>query len=201
MLLYLGIEIPKIYDNPTWSRAFLEWLKNIKWEYRTGESSMKSKLKILQLLHEEQLEIGRELRSYCRENNKADYDLLRSIPGIGSFLAAALLAELGDIRRFSNEKQFSSYIGMIPGIQNSGETERHMGVTPRCNGLLRSYLIEASWIAVRKDPEMQAYYRKHIGANVNCIIVKVAHKLIKRILSVIKNERPYQINYQLTSTT
>ena len=81
----------------------------------------------------------------------------------------------------------------------SGETEKHMGVTPRCNSLLRSYLIEAAWVAIRRDPEMQAYYRKHIRKNIKCIIVKVAHKMVKRILSVIKNEKTYVINYQLNN--
>jgi hypothetical protein len=61
--------------------------------------------------------------------------------------------------------------------------------------LLRSYLIEAAWIALRRNPEMQAYYRRHMGKEPKAIIVKIAHKLVRAILSVIKNERPYQINH------
>ena len=44
---------------------------------------------------------------------------------------------------------------------------------------------------------MQEYYRKHQGKNVKNIIVKVAHKMARRILSVIKTETPYQINRNL----
>lgn len=44
---------------------------------------------------------------------------------------------------------------------------------------------------------MQLYYRKHHGKNVKSIIVKVAHKMARRILSVIKTETPYQINKNL----
>jgi transposase len=156
---------------------------------------MQSKLRILEILHKEYLQTGNELRAYCRKHHKKDYYLLKSIPGIGGFLAAALLAEVGDIRRFTNEQEFSSYLGIVPGIHQSGETEKHMGVTPRCNSSLRSYLMEATWTTVRKDPEMQAYYRKHSARKSTTVIVKVAHKLVKRILSVIKNEHPYQINY------
>ena len=82
----------------------------------------------------------------------------------------------------------------MPGIYNSGGSENCLGITPRSRGQLRSYLIEAAWIAIRKDPEMQAYYRKHQGKNVKNIIVKVAHKMSRRILSVIKTETPYQVN-------
>jgi transposase len=44
---------------------------------------------------------------------------------------------------------------------------------------------------------MQAYYRTHMGKNPKAIIVKVAHKMIKDMLSVIKNEKPYRVNYSL----
>ncbi len=84
---------------------------------------------------------------------------------------------------------------MVPTMRNSGGTERIQGVTPRCRGLLRSYIIESAWVAFRLDPEMQTYYRKHVGKNPKSIIVKIARKLLNRMLSVIKNETPYQLNY------
>ena len=57
-------------------------------------------------------------------------------------------------------------------------------------------------MAVRKDrnvgpPEIQAYYRKHIGKNQKAVVVKIAHKMARRILSVIKNKKPYEINVNL----
>ena len=58
---------------------------------------------------------------------------------------------------------------------------------------MRSYFIEASWQAIRTDPIMQAYYRKHLGKNVKSVIVKVARKLLSRTLAVIKTEIPYEI--------
>ena len=58
---------------------------------------------------------------------------------------------------------------------------------------MRSYFIEASWQAIRTDPVMQDYYRKHRGKNVKTIIVKIARKLLGRTLAVIKTETPYEI--------
>ena len=116
MLLYVGIQLPEEYDTPNWSRNFLQWLQDINWTHATGAFSMQSKLRILEILHKEYLQTGNELRAYCRIHHKKDYYLLKSIPGIGGYLAAALLAEIGNIRRFTSEKEFSSYIGMVPGI-------------------------------------------------------------------------------------
>ena len=88
----------------------------------------------------------------------------------------------------------ASYIGIIPGIRQSGNSETKLGITPRSRELLRSYLIEAAWIAIRKDPEIQSYYRKHAHKNPKSVIVKVAHKMVRRILSIIKQEKTYEIN-------
>jgi len=63
----------------------------------------------------------------------------------------------------------------------------------RAHRLIRSYFIEASWQAIRTDPVMQGYYRKHHGKNVKSVIVKVARKLLSRTLAVIKTETPYEI--------
>jgi transposase len=196
LLLFHGITIPEQYDNPNWSRDFITWLKTIQWAHPTGTACINSKLRILETLKNEYLQTSNELRAYCRKNHKKDYYLLKSIPGIGGLLSAAILAELGDIRRFNNEKEFSSCIGIVPGIHQSSESEMKMGITPRCKSLLRSYLIESAWVAIRRDPEIQSYYRKHVGKNPKNVIVKVAHKMCRRILSVIKNETAYQVNYK-----
>ncbi|HEV7329400.1 MAG TPA: IS110 family transposase [Flavisolibacter sp.] len=194
-LLYTGITIPEAYDNPHWSHAFLDWLKELKWAYTPGKESLMSKLRILTVLNQEYLSVANGLRAWCRRHHKRDYYLLKSIPGIGGYLSAAILAELGDLRRFQNERQLSNYIGLVPGIHQSDESSKKVGLTPRSRSLLRSYLIEAAWIALRRNPEMQAYYRRHMGKEPKAIIVKIAHKLVRAILSVIKNERPYQINH------
>ena len=82
-------------------------------------------------------------------------------------------------------------------MYDSVEKEKDLGITPRANRILRSYLVEAAWVAVRKDPETQAYYRKFTGKNPKLIIVKIAHKMVRRILSVIKTKTPYKINNSL----
>ena len=82
---------------------------------------------------------------------------------------------------------------MVPGIYQSGDKLKTFGMTPRSNRILRSYIIEAAWVACRKDPVMQEYYRKHGGKNSKAIIVKVGRKLLSRLLAVIKTETPYQI--------
>jgi transposase len=194
LLLYHGIQLPEQFDNPNWSRDFLLWLNTIHWTHPTGKICLDSKLRIFNAVKTEYLHLANQIRAYCRKHFKTDYYLLKSIPGVGGYLSSAILAEVGDLRRFNNQKQFASYIGLVPSIRNSGGTENIFGVTPRCRALLRSYIIESSWVALRLDPSIQTYYRKHKGRNPKSILIKIAHKMINRMLSVIKNNKPYQIN-------
>ena len=191
-LLYYGIKLPEEYDNPNWSHDMKTWLSNIQWKFSSGTETMKSRLKQLDFLWYEELHISTELRAYCRKHHKTDYYLLKSVPGIGGITAAALLAELGDLRRFNRLDELFALVGLIPGIYQSSENKVCLGLSKRSNRYIRSLLVEASWVAVRADMALQTYYRKHSAKEPNKAIIKVAHKLLSRIRTVIISGVPYQ---------
>lgn len=123
-----------------------------------------------------------------------DYLRLKSVPGIGSLTAATIVFEIGDWRRFDNEKQFSAYLGLTPSEYSSGESIRKGRITKQGNTEIRGLLIEASWFLIRKDESMRAVYdrvRLRSG-NGKKAIVAVARKLACRILSILKNKQDYQ---------
>ncbi|WP_299316070.1 IS110 family transposase, partial [uncultured Aquimarina sp.] len=192
-LLYLGIAIPKEYDNPNWSHSFRTWIRSLEFDYSTMNSCLRSRMASFDFVDLHIRKVSTELRAYCRKHYKKDYYLLRSVPGVGGIVACGILSEIGDLRRFTNFKQLASYIGFVPSMRQSGDTIITTGVTPRANHLTRSYLVEATWVALRKDPVMQAYYRSHQGKDVKRILIKVARKLLSRIHAVIRTETPYEI--------
>jgi transposase len=192
-LLYYGIKIPLQYDTPRWTMELTAWLNNIEWKHAPGHSSMHSKLRHLDFVRQEWLALNTELRKYACNNYAEDYRLLMTIPGIGPTIAIGILAELGNIRRFRKFDQLASYVGLIPSIYSSGETVQVRGLTYRSKSLLRSYLVESAWVSVRRDPTMQDYYRSHKGKQPNKIIIKVAHKLLRRVWHVIKTGEEYKI--------
>lgn len=192
-LLYYGIKVPDRYDNDHWSHGFRDWLDGLDFEYETGKEVLESRMRSFRFIDREFREVSTQLRKWTKQHYKGDYMLLRSIPGIGPIVASGILSELGDLRRFGNIKQLAGYVGLSPGIYQSGDTIRHTGVSMRAHRLIRSYFIEASWQAIRTDPVMQGYYRKHQGKNVKSVIVKVARKLLSRTLAVIKTGIPYEI--------
>ena len=191
-LLYYGIKLPEQYDNPNWSRDMKMWLSNISWKFSSGAATLSSRLKQLEFIWYEELDMSSKLRAYCRKRYKKDYYLYKSVPGIGGITASCLLAELGDIRRFNRLDELAAIVGLVPGLYQSSENSIDLGLTKRSNRYLRSLLVEASWVAVRKDMALQAYYRKHSQNEPNKAIIKVAHKLLARIRAVIITGIPYQ---------
>ena len=54
-------------------------------------------------------------------------DLLRSIPGIGLLAAMTLIVELVDMERFGTADRMHSFLGLIPSVYASGDTEKVRG--------------------------------------------------------------------------
>ena len=191
-LLYLGIEIPERLDKSSWSHDFRNWIRELKTGFSSSEYAILNRLGQFEFLDLQIREVSNELRAYCRKHYKKEYKLLRSVPGIGGIVACGILSELGDLRRFKSMKHLAGYVGLCPSIKQSGDHYQTAGMTPRANRIMRSYFVEASWQALRFDPVMQAYYRKHQGKDVKRIIVKVARKLLCRTRAVIVTGIPYQ---------
>jgi transposase len=72
-----------------------------------------------------------------------------------------------DINRFHRFDQLCSFIGLVPSVYSSGETEFDRGISFRHNKFLRPLLIEAAWTAVKKDPALTQSYKELI-AGLNC---------------------------------
>jgi transposase len=192
-LLYFGVSVPEEFDNDHWSHNFRHWLDALVFDHCTAREALDSRMRSFRFIDKELRDVSAKIRAYCRRHYKKDYYLLRSIPGIGGIVASGIICELGDLRRFNSIKHLAGYVGLAPGFHQSGDTQKQTGITMRAHRLMRSYFIEASWQAIRTDPIMQAYYRKHVGKNVKSVIVKVARKLLSRTLAVIKTEIPYTI--------
>lgn len=72
-----------------------------------------------------------------------DFEILKSIPGLGEITAVRILAELGDIRRFSNPNKINAFIGIDPGRYQSGEKDSSLSITKHGNAEARKILYQA----------------------------------------------------------
>lgn len=65
-------------------------------------------------------DLERHIRQQARYHNHLDYQILRSIPGVGEILSLIILYETHDIRRFKTVQRYSSYSGVVKCDRESG---------------------------------------------------------------------------------
>ena len=202
LLMSNGVILPEQFDKrrgSCWSGAFIAWLKSDIKLLSSTRRSLDLLIAQVERMRLAQLQATRELRSLSRtEAYRENYDLICSVPGIGGIVAMTLLTEVHDISRFSNERQFASYLGLVPTSHSSGNKTIHGEMTFRGNKDLGPMMIEAAWIAIRNDiglaSSFSQYCRKMKSQQA---IVRVARKLSNIIIAVLKNKRkyvPYAIN-------
>lgn len=75
--------------------------------------------------------------------------LLKTIPGVGTFTAVAVTSALGDASRFRDADSVVSYAGLAPSERSSGGIVKHGRITRQGDKLLRWVLVEAAHSHVR----------------------------------------------------
>jgi transposase len=194
-LFYRSIQIPVEFDNSNWSNRFLNWLENLPMDHNAARCILDQLIDNYRYLHAKKLLLETQLRKKVREKDASLFKLLTTIPGIGPITAIGLMAEIGRIDRFKHIKHFASYVGLIPRISQSGEKETIGEITYRHNSYLRPLIVEAAWQAIRCDPVMLEYYKRACGKTISKkAIIKVARKLLSRIMFVMSNREAYQKN-------
>lgn len=85
---------------------------------------------------------------------------LMSIKGVGPVSAAVLLSVIGDIRDFSDPGKLAAYLGLVPRVQNSNQTEHSGRITKQGNKLARTCLVQCALIAKRYSSFLQNFYQR-----------------------------------------
>lgn len=194
LMKFFGIDITDEQVKSHWSRKYIELLENEETINSGGKLSLNKYLEQLKFQRKLISETTREIRKLSKgEKYNELVKYLTSIPGISILSAMILLTEIGNINRFSSVDKFLSYIGLIPSEHSSGESENKSHMTRRGNSLLRKIIVEASWIAIRKDPGLMMSYnnicKRKKGSKA---IITIARKLATRIMYVLKNKEEYK---------
>ena len=93
---------------------------------------------------------------------------LQTIPGVGPAIIATLLAEIGDIGRFSDFDQLLAYAGVHPAERSSGrkgsnpETAWHMSKAG--NSHLRAAAYRMALVGLQHNPVIAAHYARKRAA-------------------------------------
>jgi len=192
-----GIAIPKKYlRNSRWSNNFIIWLENLNLTTEAGSFVLTDLVEQLKENRHGLKEVLRQLRKESRKEHIAPIiKALCSVPGIAFITAMTLYTEIIDINRFKNFDNLASFVGLVPSIYSSSETEYSRGITFRHNKFLRPLIIESAWTAIRRDPAMsKKYFELRKNMSKQRAIIRIAKKLLRRIKHVWIEKEEYSFS-------
>jgi len=129
----------------SWTPAHLRYLARIKMPFPAQQFALQELMNAIteagERLERYDAQIAREVAGWRWE---PAVRALMSLRGVALINAATLIAELGDLHRFTRPQELMSYLGLVPSEHSSGGDRQQGGITKMGNGYARRALVEAA---------------------------------------------------------
>jgi transposase len=148
---------------------------------------------VIRLLEKEIEHLGQSINTFllsCPEL-RAKAELLQSVSGVGPVLAQTLMAAVPELGKVS-KKQIAALVGVAPINRDSG-TMRGRRTTWGGRAQVRSILYMATLSAIRRNPQIRAFYRRLVESGKKKMVAVVAsmRKLLVILNAILKHGTPW----------
>jgi transposase len=124
---------------------------------------------------------------------------LQQVPGVGAITALYFVLKIEDPKRFKKVRDVAAYTGLCPRRDQSGASDPQLRISKRGDGYLRRLLVSAAQYILGPFGPQSALreYGLRLAADGTTrakkrAVVAVARKLCVLLLSLWKNQSPYQ---------
>ncbi len=168
-------------EGSNWTQKHIKWLNSLDLggvlqesltEYMIMFEYLSNKIERLDKRIEELAEGERYAESVKK---------LSCLIGVKTHTALAVITEIGDFARFENPGKMASYLGLVPGENSSGGTQRRGPITKAGNSHVRKLLVEAAQSYTRGKIGHKSVELKRRQEGVNPQVVEYADKANERL--------------------
>jgi len=120
--------------------------------------------------------------------------ILESVPGVSAVSARSIIAEIGDVDRFSSKKKLIAFAGYDPKLTESGSSVYHSGkLTKRGSPTLRNALYHAAFANIRLKTCFSDYYhkKKNEGKHFTQAMTATARKILEIIYILLQKQEMF----------
>ena len=155
-----------------WSAAHLRWLSNIKLPHPAQQITFQEYVTAIDEAAERVARLTQQIAELLPAWRMAPVvEALQALRGVALITAVCVVAEVGDLTRFTNPRQLMAYLGLVPSEHSTGERRHQGAITKTGNSHVRRMLVESAWA-----------YR--LPARVTPIIRKRQEKLPKPVRAI-----------------
>jgi transposase len=177
-------------------------------EYRNvlkqSDLIIQSQLTLIKNFTQQIKKIEAEIAELIRKEQAVNqnFQLLRTIKGVGNVIAAAAIVKTGNFSKFANARKFACYCGTAPFEHSSGKSIRgKTRVSHLADKEMKTLLDQSAKSAIQYDKELKRFYQRRIaiGKSKKSTINIVRNKILYRMFAVIKRQTPFTENYLQTA--
>jgi len=192
--LHPDAEPPRLEASDLFGKLGMAWLEKLELP-RADRKRLDQLLEVYEFLHGQIAHSDAAVRKIVRSDVHCQW--LATVPGIGDFFAALIMAEVDQVDRFPDSKHFVSYTGLVPGRDKSDQVDRPRRMHKQGSKWLRWALVEAAVPATRTNLALKSLYdricrKKGLRDGPNLAKVAVANKLAQVVYRLLVEQRPYE---------
>ena len=151
-----------------------------------GRVVVQTWLKVVDQMDAAILQQTRELERMAKDDARARW--LQTVPGIGAYSAMVILAEIGEIERFSSKRALASYAGLTPSVRESAGKQRRGGIGHHGSATLRWIMLQVAQVAARHSPAARAWIaRLKQRKPPQVALIALARKLLTAVWALLRH--------------
>ena len=163
-----------------WTKAHSQWLMTLKFEAPVQQNVFQEYVDTVAHLTGRVAALEEEMVRVLDHFSLAPVvRALMALRGIQLVTALTVVAEIGDLTRFTSPRQLMSTLGLVPSESSSGATTRRGGITKTGNGHVRRVLTEAAWCY--RFPARKTAHLQRRAKNTSDPVQAIAWKAQKRL--------------------
>ena len=180
-----------------WTGQYLGWVRQMRFEQPAQQATLSDYLHEVEHAAERVLRLERSIDTAIDsvpEKMRTVIAALQSLRAVARVSAVTLVAELGELSRFTQARQLMGYSGMVSREHSSGERIRRGAISKAGNAHLRRIVIEAAW-GYRHRPAIGpalAARQRNQSEEIKAIAWKAQHRLHARYTKLMARGKPKQ---------
>jgi transposase len=136
----------RVYEGGAWTKRHRSWLESQRFDQPATELAYLDALAAVDGLVARKSALDERLSRLAREGEWwPTVARLRCFRGIDTLTAFVLCLEIGDFHRFPKPAKLAGWLGLVPSLDQSGESRRQGAITKTGSGYARRLLVEAAW--------------------------------------------------------
>jgi len=123
---------------------------------------------------------------------KDEYKNLLTVTGIGKVLGLTIMLETGDIKRFHDAGNYSSYCRCVPSKRISNEKKKGKGNKKNGNRYLSWAFIESAHYMQRYCPKAKKWFQRKTAKSGSVVATKaLSNKIARACYFIMRDQKPF----------